>query len=77
VIARAAGGVPEVAGDAALLFDPEDVGAIAHALRTLLSDAATRTRLRDLGPRRASEFSWQKTARETVGSYARAVSTRR
>jgi glycosyltransferase involved in cell wall biosynthesis len=66
-----------VAGDAALLFDPEHVQAIADTLRALLGDAATRAHLREAGCRRASEFSWQRTASQTVGAYQRAVSTHR
>jgi glycosyltransferase involved in cell wall biosynthesis len=65
--------LPEVAGDAALLFDPEHVGQIADALRTLLQDGPVAGRLREAGKRRASEFSWQRTARQTVESYQRAV----
>jgi glycosyltransferase involved in cell wall biosynthesis len=65
--------LPEVAGDAALLFDPEDVRQMADTLRTLLTDRELAERLRDAGKRRAAEFSWQRTARQTVESYERAV----
>jgi glycosyltransferase involved in cell wall biosynthesis len=65
--------LPEVAGDAALLFDPEDIGAIARAVDTLLHDRATAERLRAAGPMRAREFSWESTARATIASYGRAI----
>jgi glycosyltransferase involved in cell wall biosynthesis len=65
--------LPEVAGDAALLFDPEDVGQIAAALAKLLADGATAARLRAAGLARAADFSWRRTAEETVASYVRAV----
>jgi len=65
--------LPEVAGDAALLFDPEDVGAIARAVDTLLHDDATAARLRAAGPEQARRFSWERAARETVAAYARTV----
>jgi glycosyltransferase involved in cell wall biosynthesis len=69
-----ASSLPEVAGDAALLFDPRDEGAIAHALERLLSDRALADRLRALGLERAREFTWERTARLTLESYARALS---
>ena len=65
--------LPEVAGDAALLFDPEDVGAIASALDTLVHDPATAERLRAAGPKRAAEYSWERTARMTLEAYGRAL----
>ena len=64
--------LPEVADDAALLFDPEDVGAIARALDTLVHDDATASRLRAAGPARAAEFSWERSARSTLEAYDRA-----
>src|SRR5262249_5847792 len=67
-----ASSLPEVAGEAALLFDPHDERAIARALRRLLDDGALRERLRALGRERAREFTWERTARLTLSSYARA-----
>jgi glycosyltransferase involved in cell wall biosynthesis len=67
-----ASSLPEVAGGAALLFDPHDERAIARALRRLLDDGALRDRLRALGRERAREFTWERTARLTLSSYARA-----
>jgi glycosyltransferase involved in cell wall biosynthesis len=68
-----ASSLPEVAGDAALLFDPHDEGAIADALRRLLDDATLREQLRARGLARAGEFTWQRTARLTLESYRRAL----
>jgi glycosyltransferase involved in cell wall biosynthesis len=65
--------LPEVAGDAALLFDPRDERAIAGALERLLGDPALRARLRAAGEERAREFTWERTARLTLASYARAL----
>jgi glycosyltransferase involved in cell wall biosynthesis len=65
--------MPEVAGDAALLFDPADAAAIAAAIERLLADAPLRGRLRDDGLARAATFSWERTARETVRSYELAL----
>jgi glycosyltransferase involved in cell wall biosynthesis len=63
----------EVAGDAALLFDPRDESAIAAALRRLLSDPALAQRLRARGSERAAAFTWERTARLTLDSYERAM----
>jgi glycosyltransferase involved in cell wall biosynthesis len=65
--------LPEVAGEAALLFDPGDEHAIAQALRRLRDDAELREELRTLGRQRVSEFTWERTARLTLESYARAL----
>jgi glycosyltransferase involved in cell wall biosynthesis len=65
----------EVAGDAALLFDPGDAAAIAHALRTILDDRALAERLRTLGRAQAARFSWQATARGCLDVYGRALGT--
>jgi len=68
-----ASAIPEVAGDAALLFDPDSTEEIAGAIRSLLVDAQLRARLAEAGRRRAAEFSWERTARETVETYRRAL----
>ena len=68
-----ASSLPEVAGDAALMFDPHSPAQIAAALGRLLSDAALRDDLRERGLSRAGEFTWQRTARLTLESYARAL----
>jgi glycosyltransferase involved in cell wall biosynthesis len=68
-----ASSLPEVAGDAALLFDPHDESAIAAALRRLLTDPALAERLRAGGHVRVREFTWQRTARATIQSYERAL----
>jgi glycosyltransferase involved in cell wall biosynthesis len=64
--------LPEVAGDAALLFDPSDEGAIAEALVRLLDDQALCRRLSRMGIAQAARFTWERTARLTLDSYARA-----
>ena len=68
--------LPEVAGDAAILFDPENVGAIRGALERLLSDADLRDRLGAAGRERAATFTWRRTAELTVASYERALASR-
>lgn len=68
-----ASSLPEVAGDAALTFDPNDEGAIATAIERLLADEAEAERLRARGVERARQFTWERTARGTVESYNRAL----
>ena len=57
-----AGALPELAGDAALLVDPEDVGAIEVALDHALTDTELRERLSAAGKERAAAFTWERTA---------------
>ncbi len=61
--------LPEVAGEAALLFDPADVESIAASLHCLLADPDLQADLRERGLRRAAEFSWECTAQATLGVY--------
>jgi glycosyltransferase involved in cell wall biosynthesis len=63
----------EVAGDAALRFDPRDVDAMAAAIRTLLEDDGATAELRRRGRERARQFTWERTARATLDAYHRAA----
>ena len=69
--------LPEVAGDAALLFDPDSPGAIADAIEQLLVDEALAARLREAGRAQAARFTWEATARGTLASYERALAEAR
>lgn len=60
------GSLAEVAGNAALLVDPEDNGDIARGLERLLRDADLRARLSEVGPRQAAQFTWDRTAKEIL-----------
>jgi glycosyltransferase involved in cell wall biosynthesis len=73
VACAAASALPEVAGDAALLFDPMSVDAMAAAVGHLLQDEALRARLIARGHDQAARFSWERTAAGTVASYRRAL----
>lgn len=57
---------PEVVGDAGLLFDPYNTDSIAAALYRGLTDEACRTSLVSRGIQRAAQFSWERTARQTL-----------
>lgn len=61
--------LPEVAGDAALLVDPDDVESISAALRRVLTDVQLAADLRARGLAHAALFSWEQTARQTLALY--------
>lgn len=73
VITSNTSSLPEVAGDAALLVDPQDVEAIAQAMRRVLEDSHLAANLRAKGLRRAQQFSWERTAQETIAVYERVL----
>ena len=58
--------LPEVAGDAALLVDPADTGAIAAGLARLASEEPLRADLRSRGLARAARFTWDCCAEQTL-----------
>jgi len=64
-----AGSLPEVCGDAALLFDPLSADSIAGSIQQLLDDSDLRRRLSASGTERARSFSWTRTAAETLDVY--------
>ena len=66
--------MPEVAGDAAVLVDPESVEELADAIERILGDTDLRADLATRGLARAAEFSWAHTAERTVEAYAYALS---
>jgi glycosyltransferase involved in cell wall biosynthesis len=69
VVVSTAGALPEIVGPAALRVPPHDVDGLAAAMRTLLTDAAVRDRLRTAGLERARAFSWDRAAAETLRVY--------
>lgn len=69
VITSNVSSMPEVAGDAALLVDPESVYDIAHAMTTLAEDFTKQTQLIAAGRKRCREFSWSLAAQETMEVY--------
>jgi glycosyltransferase involved in cell wall biosynthesis len=68
--------LPEVAGDAALFFDPLDVEAIVVSVRRILDDPELAERLAAAGRERARRFSWEESARRTFACYRRALASR-
>jgi len=69
VITSNVGSTKEVAGEAALLVDPLDADELAIALKQMLGDEELRADLAERGLERAKQFSWERTARETLAVY--------
>jgi len=65
--------LPEVAGDAALLFDPARQEQVTGAARRLLEDRDLSARLVELGHERAGEFTWERTGAASLAGYRRAL----
>ncbi|HBA82644.1 MAG TPA: hypothetical protein DCZ95_00990 [Verrucomicrobia bacterium] len=64
--------LPQVAGQAALLTNPDDVEAAAAAVVRILTEPALAQDLRDKGLRQAAAFTWVHTARQTLRAYEQA-----
>ena len=73
VVTSCSGALAELAAGAALLVDPLDIESIAAAMRQLLDDEALHRRLVELGRARAAEYTWERTARQTLDVYRTAV----
>ena len=69
VVASDCSSIPEVVGDAGILFNPAVVTDLTDILLMLLNSPTERDRLIDKGFQRAKQFSWDKTAAQTVELY--------
>jgi glycosyltransferase involved in cell wall biosynthesis len=69
VITSNTSSLPEVAGDAALLVDPYQVEDIATGMENVLENPSLTLELKTKGLERAKQFTWEKTARETIKVY--------
>jgi glycosyltransferase involved in cell wall biosynthesis len=76
VVSARASAIPEVAGDAALYFNPESSEELANAVGRILSDDGLAPRLASAGRERAAKFSWRRAAEETFEVYERAARQR-
>ena len=72
-IASSASSIPEVAGNAALLIDPEDEAAWAEAMLRLLREPGLRDRLAREALLRATDFDWRASATSLQALYNEAV----
>lgn len=65
--------LPEVYGDAAQYFNPHDAFDMARTIDRILTDTRLRSEMIIAGRKRASEFSWQRCAEETLEVYKKAL----
>lgn len=71
VVAARATALPEIYGDAALFFNPEDELGLVHHLETLEANPSVRNQLIKAGRSRVKEFSWDKMVEQTIAIYRR------
>lgn len=71
VISSDTTGIPEVAGDAALLLPPERMDDHVDAISGLLRDAPARQRMSELGRARAARYTWKNSAGQLAGEFMR------
>ncbi|WBY00797.1 glycosyltransferase family 1 protein [Ramlibacter tataouinensis] len=77
VLASNAASIPEACGeDAAVYFDPDDVGQLASAIARLAADEAERTRLIAAGRRRTEQMKWDGPARAVLDAVRKCAGTR-
>jgi glycosyltransferase involved in cell wall biosynthesis len=75
VVAADASSVPEVVGESAYLVNPDDSRAMGAALISVLIQDDLHDSLRNAGLALASNFSWERTARETLKVYERVLAS--
>ncbi len=73
VIAARTSSIPEAAGEAAALFDPQSVDELADRMATVLNNPGLLDKMRELGLRQSRQFSWKRAGRETAAVYQRAL----
>ena len=69
VVSSNAASLPEVVGDAAILFNPFDVNEMAEAIYKVINDLTFKKELVKRGYERVKKFSWDKTAKNTLAIY--------
>lgn len=74
VISSNATCLPEVAGDAALYFDPNNITQLADAIDIVLKNKKLVSSLKQKGYRQVKKFSWESTAKQTLDLYNKAIS---
>ncbi len=73
VVASRAGALPEVVGQAGLLFDPHAPEELKECLQRLIADEGLRKELGRIGLCRAREFSWESSARTAAATFKELV----
>lgn len=73
VLAAGVSSIPEAAGTAGLLFDPQDVTALRDRITAVLQDPELAATMRAEGLQHARRFSWARAGRQTAAVYRRAL----
>jgi glycosyltransferase involved in cell wall biosynthesis len=76
VIGSTCGAIPEVIGEAGLVFPEGDAGALADALRRLLGEEGLREQLALAGRERVEQYSWDQVAEKTYELFRRVLDNR-
>jgi glycosyltransferase involved in cell wall biosynthesis len=69
VVVSDRGSLPEVVGEAGIQVNPDDISSIAEGLAAVLTEPDLAARLREAGLARAANFTWEKTANQTLSVY--------
>lgn len=74
VIASNTSSITEIADNAAMLFSPEDVEGLSGCIKKMIGDKSMRQDYIEKGKKRCMDFSWEKTADETLMAYRKVLS---
>ncbi|HKP54534.1 MAG TPA: glycosyltransferase family 1 protein [Chloroflexia bacterium] len=77
VISSSGGSLIEVVGDGGILVPPDDERALCEAIVQAWHDPDLRANLSQRGRSQASQFTWERTARQTLDVYTRALKSAR
>jgi glycosyltransferase involved in cell wall biosynthesis len=73
IVTSGCGSIAEIAGDAAIYFDPSSIDDLRNAIQRCAMDSALRSSLIEEGRRRLAKFSWSRCAEITRAAYTRLV----
>ncbi|CAM4096338.1 glycosyltransferase family 1 protein [Gillisia limnaea] len=73
VISSPGGSLKEIAGNAAIYFDPKDIKSIRNTIQNVISDSTLKLDLIEAGKIRLKDFSWEKCRKETMDLYAKVI----
>jgi glycosyltransferase involved in cell wall biosynthesis len=75
VITSNVSSLPEVVGDAGFIVDPSDIGGLSRTIKELLANDSLRENVIRKGLKRIKEFSWEKTAKESLKVYKEVINS--
>jgi glycosyltransferase involved in cell wall biosynthesis len=73
VVSSPGGSLKEIAGNAAVYFDPKDIKSIRNSIQNVISDSTLKLDLIEAGKIRLKDFSWEKCRKETMDLYAKVI----